>query len=64
MYTLTILGPVAKVYIFGVREAFRKKLDILWQPANFNSHLPILPIYDIKIYDKAVIIIGKGSKKK
>ena len=38
-----------------------KKLDILWQCANFNCHLPTLPnydinIYDINTYDKAVII--------
>ena len=33
-----------------------KKLYILLQPANFNSHQPTLPIYEINIYDKAVII--------
>ena len=33
-----------------------KKLDILWQCANFNCHLPTLPNYDMNIYDKAVII--------
>ena len=26
-----------------------KKLDILWQRANFNCHLPTLPNYDINI---------------
>ena len=39
----------------SIREAC-KKLDILWQTANFNCHLPTLPNYDINIYVKAVII--------
>ena len=39
-----------------LREVLRKKLDILWQQANFNCHLPTLPNYDINIYDKAIII--------
>ena len=42
-------------YIY-IREALRKKLDILQHPANLNCHLPTLPNYDINIYDKAVII--------
>ena len=54
-FVLRYIQEVLKSTVL-IREAFRKKLDILWQPANFNCHLPTLPNYDIKIYDKAVII--------
>ena len=44
--------------ILKLREAFQKKLQNLWHPANFNCHLPTLPNYDINYYDKAGIIVA------
>ena len=44
------------VSLFIIGKPSKKRLDILWQPANFNCHLPTLPNYDINIDDKAVII--------
>ena len=40
----------------SLREALRIKTANFMTSANFKSHLPTLPNYDINIYDKAVII--------
>ena len=40
----------------SLREALRKKTANFMTSANFKSHLPTLPNYDINIYDKAVKI--------
>ena len=38
-----------------LREAVKKKLDILWHRVNFICYLPTLPNYDIFFYDIVVI---------
>ena len=40
----------------SLREALRIKTANFMTSANFKSHLPTLPNYDINIYDKAVKI--------
>ena len=53
-YYLKVGRFTSAPFILG--KPSEKKLQNLWQPANFNSHLPTLPNYDINIYDKAVKI--------